>query len=613
MSKLKRNSKTSKFRDDDKEAPKDVFVARGSAEEKAQIADLQSQVSSTVLDVTASGGDLSTWLMAQKGNTAKMELDSLNLDYQRRLIMMCGNQLVAAGNTEENIIEGISMFITLYASNPEVRQVLNEDIADKVESFGNMIPFGGKLAQAARNYKEGIDRGYTPYTAESAAVTSVALDRSYYEALRQPGVDTEQLSQDYSAAQDQLGALCERDGVAINDVHASKLIIIGKLSRDNSEVARAYEGFAQNVYTEAVNAEGEWSGHYHSKLTDTVVTPRLTVRAPSKPAEIDVLMSKAVDRYKSQGGTEMEALSIVNRVNYSTVNGAYIEENFDPSKLDIENGLDAKGLELLRETQSLYDITHDDGYSDKFQKLSIAGFSRSCVRDASKNGFNHRLETVGIPESKLAMAYAKEMYMAELNLEPEQIGEVRKTAFDSATKLGSFSDIDKDVCSNLMDTYAKQMQIMALSGMSSEEVFARIDSGERESLDPYVKGDRDRVRMLSESRVDASRVGSVLDKYIKDKNIERDIDCDLETMSSASRRITKTDKNPDGTNMSNAELATFAERILDLETSIKLDELSESIKKETGIDINSEFDNYVRTIESRGTLDEIVKDGGYGL
>lgn len=238
--------------------------ALGGDENIAKMNELYSKYMDMQWDMVSFHGDGELWLNMRDADhrTKRQRINSQM--FQQRAVFECFDQL-RGGLTAENIVACVGMYVGMSMMNPEIRKS-SQKMASA--AFGSAVEFmeshpergflgmrGAMLNQFTKKrdkYMLAANDGRMPFTAETAALTSIRLDREYYQAER--AGDPEAMDK-YTKAQQTLNDVCGFDGVELSDMNKAKRIIIGKWMSDDKNPERASE--MERMYVES-DVTGGW-------------------------------------------------------------------------------------------------------------------------------------------------------------------------------------------------------------------------------------------------------------------------------------------------------------------------------------------------------------------
>jgi len=243
--------------------------------------------------------------------TQRRQLSGMHQVYASMMVLQCVQPL-QQGLGGKNVASVLGMGASMWMLSPNFRtQVgslagrVGDAIRDKIAHRGA----GDRLAgswQKRLDTVESAERGHRlPFTAQSAAMTEVALAESAYAGMRRPDADVSGVRDRYDSALTALYGYVDADGLDREDVSRSMRVIVGqRLERDRS-IANVFSELGHGRFTKSeprevsINGSTEratvWTGDFidlHGGLT--VSRGSFRVRAPMKLTEHRVLAAETL-------------------------------------------------------------------------------------------------------------------------------------------------------------------------------------------------------------------------------------------------------------------------------------------------------------------------------
>lgn len=154
-----------------------------------------------------------------------------------------------------------------------------------------------KLDRAERAQRGGRD----PFTAQSAAMTEVALAENAYAEMRKDGADLKAIREAHKGLLEDLYKQAHEDGVDSGEIAHAARFIIGRRLETEPELATVFGELAHGQFAKSAPREvrlsgtGEtgwvWSGDFESRLGQPVRSGSFGVRGPMTPDEHQAAMA----------------------------------------------------------------------------------------------------------------------------------------------------------------------------------------------------------------------------------------------------------------------------------------------------------------------------------
>jgi hypothetical protein len=182
----------------------------------------------------------------------------------------------------------------------------------KAKSKFEALASKGKGDQLAGRWQKRLDkmehaeRGHRlPFTAQSAAMTEVALAEAAYADVRRPGADPRAIQDRYVSALSALYEYVDDDGIDREDVSRSMRVIVGQRLEQDPAIANVFSELGHGRFTKSepreviINATGElvtvWTGDFiDSYEARTISKGSFRLRPPMGISEHRVLSTETI-------------------------------------------------------------------------------------------------------------------------------------------------------------------------------------------------------------------------------------------------------------------------------------------------------------------------------
>lgn len=253
-------------------------AARSNLEREAQLDPLAKLKLDTVrageqyMDSLRRSGILAT---GQTQATQRKQLSDMHQVYASMMVLQCVEPL-QQGLSAQNIVSALGMGASMWLLSPNFRvqvgnfagqvgDVIREKIQDreskkdaKAQSRFERLASRGKGDQLAGKWQRRLDRvehaerGHRlPFTAQSAAMTEVALAEAAYADMRRPGADRAAIQERYQSALSTLYGYVDDDGIGREDVSRSMRVIVGQRLEHDPSLASVFSELGHGRYTKS--------------------------------------------------------------------------------------------------------------------------------------------------------------------------------------------------------------------------------------------------------------------------------------------------------------------------------------------------------------------------
>lgn len=209
----------------------------------------------------------------------RAELSGLHQIYASMMVLQCVEPL-KQGMDSKNVVKAMGMAASMWMLSPEFRTQMGmfaERVGDAVrgkitareeakdsrarERLQKLTAVGKGDQLAARWRKrldriEHAERGHRlPFTAQSAAMTEVALAEAAYADMRLPGADVDGIQQRYRTAMSALYDYVQDDGIDPAEVSQAMRIIVGQRLDNEPQLANVFGELGHGRFTKGLHRE----------------------------------------------------------------------------------------------------------------------------------------------------------------------------------------------------------------------------------------------------------------------------------------------------------------------------------------------------------------------
>lgn len=203
------------------------------------------------------------------------QLSGLHQVYASMMVLQCVAPL-KQGLSGTNVISALGMAASMWALSPEFRTQLG-NFADKLGDAVHSKIRGREEAQAEQARSklaklaskgrgdqlgakwrrrleriEHAERGHRlPFTAQSAAMTEVALAEAAYADMRRPGANLDAIQDRYDTALGVLYGYAEADGLDRTDVSSAMRVIVGQRMDRDPDMASVFTELGHGAFTKS--------------------------------------------------------------------------------------------------------------------------------------------------------------------------------------------------------------------------------------------------------------------------------------------------------------------------------------------------------------------------
>jgi hypothetical protein len=207
--------------------------------------------------------------------TQRKQLSDMHQVYASMMVLQCVEPL-RQGLRGHNIVNALGMGASMWLLSPNFRvQVQNfvgqvgDAIREKIDGRGDKkdakaqsrfekLASRGKGDQLAARWRKRLDRienaerGHRlPFTAQSAAMTEVALAEAAYADMRRPGADRRAVQDRYESALSALYEYVDDDGLDRDEVSRSMRVIVGQRLEADPSIANVFSELGHGRFTKS--------------------------------------------------------------------------------------------------------------------------------------------------------------------------------------------------------------------------------------------------------------------------------------------------------------------------------------------------------------------------
>ncbi len=232
----------------------------------------------------------------QTKETQRKQLSGIHQVYASMMVLQCFQPL-KDGLNGKSVVTTLGMAASMWMMSPDFRthmgnglSSVRQSIVDKIDERTEKkdekarnrfekLAKQGKGDQLGRKWRmrleriERAERGHRlPFTAQSAAMTEVALAEAAYADMRRPGANVSEIDDRYRTALSALYEYIEEDGIAPEEVSRSMRVIVGTRLETEPELASVFSELAHGRYAKSeprevyINGTGEkatvWTGDF---------------------------------------------------------------------------------------------------------------------------------------------------------------------------------------------------------------------------------------------------------------------------------------------------------------------------------------------------------------
>lgn len=209
----------------------------------------------------------------QSQESQRKQLSGLHQIYASMMVLQCVRPL-QQGISAQNVVSALGMGASMWMLSPNFRtQVgalagqIGDAIQSKIAERGekkdakaqerfDKLSSQGKADRLPSRWRKRLDRvqfaqrGHRlPFTAQSAAMTEVALAEAAYADMRRPGADRDAVEDRYQSALSALYGYVDSDGIDREDVSRSARVIIGQRMAKDPKIASVFAELGHGRFT----------------------------------------------------------------------------------------------------------------------------------------------------------------------------------------------------------------------------------------------------------------------------------------------------------------------------------------------------------------------------
>lgn len=325
------------------------------------------------------------------------QLTGMHQIYARMMVLQCVGPL-QQGLTSQNVVSTLGMAASMWMLSPtfrtqighfgdSIRETINNKIDERGEKKDNKarsrfekLAAKGKADKLAGKWQRRLDRieheerGHRlPFTAQSAAMTEVALAEAAYADMRRPGADAVTINDRYQTALASLYGYVENDGLEHEEVSKAMRVIVGQrlekephLSSVFSELGhgRFVKSAPREVYINGgVESQIVWTGDFVDMYeARTINSGSFRVRPVMSTTEHRALASETIAAEMVQASTPEELNDILSQYVVATSVGRH------PDVIDTIE--DPAALRRFGKARTMFSSMQDDGLSAEDQQFA---------------------------------------------------------------------------------------------------------------------------------------------------------------------------------------------------------------------------------------------------
>ncbi|MCY1718507.1 hypothetical protein OVA26_16345 [Microbacterium sp. SL62] len=329
----------------------------------------------------------------------RQQLSGLHQVYASMMVLQCVGPL-KQGLSGQNIVATLGMAASMWAMSPDFRAQLGsfvdgigpairekidrqeakkDDKArsrfDKLASKGKEEKLGGRWRRRLERI-EFAERGHRlPFTAESAAMTEVALAEAAYADMRRPGADASAVNDRYVSALANLYGFAEADGIAPEQVSRAMRVVVGQRLEREPGLASVFNELGHGRFAkseprevyDAVTMEPRlvWTGDFVDGFEGkTISSGSFSVRPKMSPDEHMTAVTEILATEMAATSTAAEMNDVLTQYVVAASAGEY------PDVVDELSDTDAR--RRFGKARTMFSSMKDDGLSAEQQHFAYS-------------------------------------------------------------------------------------------------------------------------------------------------------------------------------------------------------------------------------------------------
>lgn len=339
--------------------------------------------------------------------TQRKQLRGMHQVYASMMVLQCVQPL-QQGLSGQNVASVLGMGASMWMLSPNFRTQLgtlagqmSDVLREKIDERGtkkdlkaqeklDKLAGKGKADQLAGRWRkrlesiENAERGHRlPFTAQSAAMTEVALAETAYADMRRPGVDPNVVRDRYETSLAALYEYVDADGVAREDVSRSMRVIVGQRLEREPALGNVFNELGHGRFTKSeprevyINGTTEtatvWTGDFvDTRDGRTVSSGSFSLRTPMNLNEHRVQASRSLTA-EMTGATSAEELNdVISQYVVAASVGRYPDI--------VEQVEDPHARRRLGKARSMFGSMSEDGLSPEEQRFVYSGAYLDAIR-----------------------------------------------------------------------------------------------------------------------------------------------------------------------------------------------------------------------------------------
>lgn len=175
---------------------------------------------------------------------SNVKQDAMNRFLHYNMFAACIEPL-QRGISPMNIAETLVMYKVMGAVNKDFKASFKQTVGNILYPLAkaNLNQEDDKARKITEALGKMSNNGRIPYDSESAVLQKIAIDRKYYQDVRQAGADKDKLKMQYDAAINVLKRNAEADGVTPEMFSQQENVTVGMLVKSNPDYKVMYSDF----------------------------------------------------------------------------------------------------------------------------------------------------------------------------------------------------------------------------------------------------------------------------------------------------------------------------------------------------------------------------------
>lgn len=343
------------------------YLQKGGAEQKEMLANLSKEIARYDVKAMDYISESVEWI--ENEGQGETQLDMMNKMYSRYLIIECAKPIMQ-GRDADAVLQSMGIMLAGYLTNPEFRKTVNETAQKAVYPY---VKYKSDKEGPDSKWRDWCDKieatkngGRLPLCGKSAAAMKIAIDRKFYNEMRQEGADIDKLTEQYNKTRDQLYSVAKHDGVSREDLDNNVRTLFGQMQGVDPTVTRMY---TETAFEDVVKSKAhevkhkdkdgkeqtayEWAGQFEYRKGGKDYGKGFTVRRPTNHFNwVDRLNGSMEDAF-GRCKTAEDVYQLGRVINGEKVNDIYPEGSNERKRY-------AWMTEWQRKNERDFDIMYDD-------------------------------------------------------------------------------------------------------------------------------------------------------------------------------------------------------------------------------------------------------------